>query len=73
MDSDINYQKAKYFYDQKEPIHIVTKTSQWINGYIQEIDSAKIIVKEFVKGETVCFIGEIYSIVKYEKKEEGGW
>lgn len=60
MDLDeVRKRRIQVFFERGIPIHVVTKSDSWINGFIKEISSDFCIVIDRKEGERLLFFNEI--------------
>lgn len=60
-------QKAEYFFNSNEPVHIKFKKGYWKRGVIIELKENHFSLQEFIEGDIPIFFLEVYSIEKYVK------
>jgi len=69
-----NYLKAKVFYENKIPVHLLKTDREWYNGIILELTHDFFIIDERKKGRRMVFFIELWEIdemnLDNEKKEE---
>jgi hypothetical protein len=59
-------QKAQIFFDKNIPVHIITNSDKWLNGYITEISADFFIILDRFDGEQPIFFSEIRIFEKFE-------
>lgn len=70
---DLNYLKAKYFYDNKIPIHVnLSKGNSryWYNGTIKELSPSFFLLDEKEDGQIPVFFIEVFDIKPLGKPKE---
>lgn len=64
---DLFKKKSKYFYDNKQLVHIKLR-DHFANGKIIDIKNDFIIIEEMIEGQKVIFFLEMREIVEYAPK-----
>ena len=67
---DINYNKAKFFFDLGWPVHITMQNSFIHNGFIEDLRPEFLVLSDERKGVIPLFFVEIAIIEKKEDKEK---
>jgi len=57
-----NYLKAKVFYENKIPVHLLKIDREWFNGTILELSNSFFIIDERKKGRRIVFFIELWEI-----------
>lgn len=63
-------QRANYFYDNKQAVHITLKSNRFYNGVILIVKSDFLLILDRRLGELPCFFLEIKSIEPYNMPGE---
>lgn len=71
MKEEANDMKAQYYKDRNRPIHVELKNSVFYNGFITEISSDFLLIKDRKLGELPIFFLEIKKIEPEREKKEG--
>jgi len=68
METEIDQVKRKIqvFFDKEIPVHIVTKSDSWINGYITEVSSDFCMVWDRKDGKIPVFFLDIRILETFE-------
>jgi len=66
MDDETHEKKIKYFFNQKEKVHVKVKSGLFFNGFIIEINSEFFILDDRRIGQMPIFFSELIDILKYE-------
>lgn len=69
-EDDFNRDKAFFFKQREEKVHIKLKTDRFYNGYIKEIDEEFLLLEDDVFGEIPVFFIEIFKIEKVRERVE---
>lgn len=65
MDDEEKKKRIDLFFDRQIPVHIITQTGKWVNGYVKEISSEFIIINDRVRGEQLVFFNEMFKIEQF--------
>ncbi len=65
MDTELK-QKARIFFEKNIPVHIITNSDKWLNGYILELSVDFFIILDRYDGEQPIFFSEIEILDKFE-------
>jgi len=66
------YEKARFYFDKKQPVHITLLNGNWLNGIILNVNEDfkdRLILIEEKFGEMLVLFSEIKSILPREEKE----
>jgi len=64
-----NYSKAKYFFENNIPVHLIKYSREWLNGPIEEFNEDSFIINEYKKGRRIVFLIDIYDIDEMIKED----
>lgn len=70
-DEEMNYRRAKVFYDLKSIVHIIKKDGIFYNGRIFELGDDFLIIHDRKDGRQLIFFIEIKGLIEEYKEEKG--
>lgn len=67
MDNELNYNKAKLFFDLGWKVHITRSNGFVNNGILEEVNADFLLINDERKGSMPLFFIEIVDIEKFEE------
>ena len=67
------YEKARFYFDKKQSVHITLTNGNWLNGIILNINkdfNDRLVLIEEKFGEMLVLFSEIKSILPREERKE---
>ena len=65
---DDKFEKLLLYYKKNINVHLILKSTEWLNGILIEVEENYIMINEFKKGVMPVLMNEISEIAPYIEK-----